>query len=269
MAEGNSCRSRLALLFICADLISNEQKSEILHLIDKSFRSIDKEKFSSIENHLENLIDPTGFPSATENSSYRQILHNDDGSIVGFLYFPNFHTVVNVFKEIFSTSNVVSIVFLGQQIDSTGAWIFQDCSLTVEHFLRIFDENSSTIVTEDLQIVLPFVSTIWSRFVTNCLSKRLKKVEINEILTNEQNENPFGQNFLRRFRENFAAETNRFDLNEKLIPRDNAGAGETKKKKKQMSNFFVLQLLLTNRIFTFFTVNKAKRHFLLFAVLFC
>lgn len=233
MAEGNSCRSRLALLFICGDLISNDQKTEILHLIDKSFRSIDKEKFSSIEKHLENLIESNNFPSSAENSSYRQILHNDDGSIVGFLYFPNFHTVVNVFKEIFSTSNVVSIVFLGQQIDSTGAWIFSDCSLTVEHFLRIFDENSSTIVTEDLQIILPFVSTIWSRFVTNFLSKRLKKVELNEISTNEQNENPFGQNFLQNFRQIFAAETNRFDLNEKLIPRENAGAGETKNSRKE------------------------------------
>ena len=272
MAEGKT--SRLALVFISADLISNEQKTEILHLIDNAFRSIDGRKFSPIETLLNNLVEPNGkmenrrrgvFDQFRSDASSRQILAADDGSLVAFLHCPNFHSVLNVLKEVFGTAHCVSIVFLGQQLESNGAWLLNDCALTVEHLLRLFDENPSTIVTEDLQLVLPFVVPTWSRL----LAKRVKRVEINEISPHEPNDNPFGETFLRRFRDHFARETNRVDLNEKLIPRDNAGAGETNSSRSRETRLTSFQWRSTNRISTFSTVNRARRRSSPFAASFC
>jgi hypothetical protein len=47
-------------------------------------------------------------------SQYRQIASTETGSIAGFLYLPNFHTVLNVLKDYFNSCSHVSIIFCGK-----------------------------------------------------------------------------------------------------------------------------------------------------------
>jgi hypothetical protein len=51
------------------------------------------------------------------DSQYRRIANTSDGSLAGFLYLPNFHTVLNVLKEFFNSCYHVSIVFIGMPVD--------------------------------------------------------------------------------------------------------------------------------------------------------
>lgn len=147
--------------------------------------------------------------------------------MIGFLHFPSFHTVLNVFKEFLIQCHCLSIIFIGQQIDTNGAWIFNDCTLTSEHFHRLIEETSP-IATEDLQMSFPYVSPSWTRFSSNYLSKRFKHVRLDDLSSDPPNENPFGEIFLQRFKENLVKETIQFDLEQKLIPRENAGASKRK-----------------------------------------
>lgn len=48
------------------------------------------------------------------DSQYRQIKSTESGSVAGFLYFPNFHAVLNVLKDYFNSCCHVCIIFCGK-----------------------------------------------------------------------------------------------------------------------------------------------------------
>jgi len=48
------------------------------------------------------------------DSQYRQMANTEIGSIAGFLYLPNFHTLFNVFKDLFNICYHVCIIFCGK-----------------------------------------------------------------------------------------------------------------------------------------------------------
>jgi hypothetical protein len=166
------------------------------------------------------------------------------GSIAGFLYLPNFHTLFNVFKDLFNICYHVCIIFcgkiylnffwikifflkfnLGQQIDSNGALILSDSIFTCENFHNLFEENPSYLV-QDLQIILPFISNQWIRLVNNYLQKQLQNVQIND-LSNEINEEIlFGELFYERLYEVLNKDSVNFDFYNKLIPRDSSGTSK-------------------------------------------
>ena len=59
-------QAKVGLLFIVGDLISNEQRNEILPLISKALTQIDKKKFAEIETLLNDLIPTTQFQTGSK-----------------------------------------------------------------------------------------------------------------------------------------------------------------------------------------------------------
>jgi len=121
-------QSTVGLLLIFGDIISNQQRDEIFLYLKKAFKHIDYNKFSQIQDLFDNLIHNEQFQAglclfsykkrffqlcSSIDSQYRQIKNTDNGSIAGFLYLPNFHTVLNVLKDYFNSCCHVSIIFCG------------------------------------------------------------------------------------------------------------------------------------------------------------
>ena len=48
------------------------------------------------------------------DSQYRQIANGDNGSLAGFLYLPQLHTVLNVLRDFFNSCHYVTIIFCGE-----------------------------------------------------------------------------------------------------------------------------------------------------------
>lgn len=119
-------QSTVGLLVIFGEIISNQQRDEAFLYLKKAFQSIDKDKFNQIEQIFNNLIRSEDFQPGLYrslmfsshhlsliDSQYRQIANNENGSLAGFLYQPNFHTVLNVLKDYFNSCSHVSIIFCG------------------------------------------------------------------------------------------------------------------------------------------------------------
>ena len=137
-------QSACGFLLICGDLISNEQRKEICSYLKQAFDRIDRSKFNGIEPLLNNLIRPEEFqagssPFANElqlterlslslslkiDSQYRQIANGDNGSLAGFLYLPQLHTVLNVLRDFFNSCHNVTIIFCGKTaLSNLGTWV--------------------------------------------------------------------------------------------------------------------------------------------------
>jgi hypothetical protein len=138
---------KVGLLFIVGDLVSNEQRKEVVPLLSKALKQIDKKNFAEIEPIFNELIQTpqfrTGskrfafFPSHTSfvlDSQYRQITSTDKGSSAGFLYLPTFHTVSNVLRDYLTSCSRLSIIFLGKRSPSIGS----------RERVRFFQVNRST-----------------------------------------------------------------------------------------------------------------------------
>lgn len=152
--------------------------------------------------------------------------NTENGSLVGFAYAPNFHTVCNVLKDLFNLCSNVCMAFCGQQIDSTGALVLSDSTFTCENLQSLFEENPSYLV-QDLQIILPSMSDQWKRLGKNYLEKQLKHVQIEDLSNEIHEENFFGALFFERFYEIFNRDSVDFDIYAKLIPKDNSGTSNS------------------------------------------
>ncbi|CAF3328543.1 unnamed protein product [Rotaria sp. Silwood2] len=217
MTENNEqTQSSVGILLIFGDIISNQQRDEIFHYLNKAFKHIDNNKFHEIEDLFNNLVHSDEFQI---DSQYRQIKNTENGSIAGFLYLPNFHAVVNVLKDYFNSCYHVSIIFCGQQIDSNGSFILSDSVLTSDHFYNLFEDNS-TYVIEDLQIILPFISHQWTRLLKQ---KYLKNIQLDDLSKEINEENSFGNKFYERLSQILNKDIINFDIYNKLIPRDSSG----------------------------------------------
>lgn len=120
-------QSTVGLLVIFGEIISNQQRDEIFVYLRKTLKSLDYDKFQQIEEIFNNLIRAEDFqPGLLKllhlfrssdfshlDSQYRQIANNANGSLAGFLYLPNFHTVINVLKDYFHSCSHVSMIFCG------------------------------------------------------------------------------------------------------------------------------------------------------------
>lgn len=148
--------------------------------------------------------------------------NTDTGSLVGFLYAPNFHTVCNVLKDLFNLCSTVCIAFCGEQIDSTGALILSDSMFTCENLQSLFEDNPSYLV-QDLRILIPSMSEQWKRLGKNYLEKQLKHVQIDDLSNEIHEDDFFGSLFFEQFYEIFHQDSVNFDIYAKLIPRDNSG----------------------------------------------
>ena len=60
---------------------------------------------------IESLV--LNFPGQLD-SQYRQMASTENGSMAGFLYLPNFHTVLNVLKDLFNMCYRICIIFCGK-----------------------------------------------------------------------------------------------------------------------------------------------------------
>ncbi|CAF3956830.1 unnamed protein product [Rotaria sordida] len=209
-------QSNVGILLIIGDIISNQQRDEIFHYLNKALKHIDNNKFHEIEDLFNNLIHSDEFQT---DSQYRQIKTTENGSIAGFLYLPNFHAVLNILKDYFNSCYHVSIIFCGQQIDSNGSFILSDSVLTSDHFSNLFEDNSTYII-EDLQIILPFISHQWIRLLKQ---KYLKNIQIDDLSKEINEENSFGNIFYERLIQILNKNTINFDIYNKLIPRDSSG----------------------------------------------
>ena len=58
--------SAVGLLFIVGDLISNEQRNEILPLVSKALKRIEKNKFGEIETLFNDLIQTAQFQTGSQ-----------------------------------------------------------------------------------------------------------------------------------------------------------------------------------------------------------
>ncbi len=166
----------------------------------------------------------------------------ENGSMAGFLYLPNFHTVINVLKDLFNMCYRVCIIFCGkiisnwfnrdfslrnsgQQIDFNGALILSDSLFTSENFRSLFEENPSYFV-QDLHIILPLISNQWKQLANDYLEKQLKNIQINDS-SNEINEtNAFGELFYERLYGVLNKASVNFDIYAKLIPRNSSGTSK-------------------------------------------
>ncbi|CAF0725790.1 unnamed protein product [Adineta steineri] len=209
-------KSTVGLLLVIGDITSNEQRDEICFYLRNAFKHIDINKYHEIHDLFNNLIHENQFQI---DSQYRQIANTENGSIAGFLYLPSFHTLLNVFRDLFNTCYHVCILFCGQQIDSNGALILSDSLFTSENFHSLFEENTSYVI-QDLEISLPYVSNQWMKLSTNYLQKQLENVQIYDLSNEINEENSFGQRFYERL---LHVLNNDFDIYSKLIPRNNSG----------------------------------------------
>jgi hypothetical protein len=116
---------------------------------------------------------------------------------------------------------------LGQQIDANGALVLADAVLSSDHFHRLFDENSFSII-RDLRVTLPFISQHWTRLSSNYLSKHLQHVRFDDLSADDNNEHRFGQGFYERIAGLLTNAPVNFDIASRLIPRDSAGSSETR-----------------------------------------
>ncbi|UJR13645.1 hypothetical protein I4U23_000657 [Adineta vaga] len=209
-------QTTVGLLLIFGDIISNQQRDEIIVYLKKALKQINYNKFSQIEELFNNLISNNEFQT---DSQYRQIVNTDNGSTAGFLYLPNFHTVLNVLKDYFNSCSHVSLIFCGQQIDSNGGIILADSIFTSDHLHSLFEDNS-TFVIQDLQIILPYGSPQWIRLLKQ---KQIKHIHIDDLSKEINEENTFGEGFYERFIEILTKDTINFDIYSKLIPRTSSG----------------------------------------------
>ena len=115
--------------------------------------------------------------------------------------------------------------FIGQQIDSNGAWILSDAVLSPDHIHSLFVENSSFAV-QDLHLILPLLSHLWTRLSTNYLQKRLKHVQLDDCSAEVNEENTFGKKFYEGLIDILSKETVNFDIYTKLVPRDSSGTSK-------------------------------------------
>ncbi|CAF1454047.1 unnamed protein product [Adineta steineri] len=209
-------QSTVGLLLIFGDIISNQQRDEIFIYLKNAFQQINSNKYLPIQELFNNLIANNDFQA---DSQYRQIVNSENGSLAGFLYLPNFHTVLNVLKDYFNNCYHVSIIFCGQQIDSNGAFILTDSLLTSDHLHNLLEDNS-TYAIQDLQIILPYVSTQWTRLLKQ---KQLKNIQIDDVSNESQEKDLFGKQFYERLIQILTKDTINFDIYTKLIPRDSSG----------------------------------------------
>lgn len=122
-------QSTVGLLFIFGDIISNSQRDEVVVYLKKALKQINSTKLNQIEDVFNNLISNDDFQAGLSilslckssmflliviDSQYRQIVNSENGSIAGFLYLPNFHTVINVLKDYFNSCSHVSLIFSGK-----------------------------------------------------------------------------------------------------------------------------------------------------------
>ncbi|CAF1554497.1 unnamed protein product [Adineta ricciae] len=209
-------QSAVGLLFIFGDLISNPQRDEVVVYLKRALKQINSIKLSQIEDVFNNLISNDDFQG---DSQYRQIVNSESGSIAGFLYLPNFHTVINVLKDYFNSCSHVSLIFSGQQLDSNGGLILADSVFTSDHLQNLLEENS-TFVVQDMQIFLPYVSSSWTRLLKQ---KRIKNVQIDDLSRENNEEKIFGERFYERLVQVLTKDTTNFDIYSKLRPRDSSG----------------------------------------------
>ncbi|CAF0751034.1 unnamed protein product [Rotaria sordida] len=212
-------KSTVGLLLVIGEIISNEQRDEICIHLKPAFTKINNNKYHEIIDVFNNLIHENEFQT---DSQYRQITDTENGSVAGFVYLPSYHTLLNVFNDVFNTCYHVCIIYCGQQIDSNGALILSDSIFTCDNFYSLFEENSSYVV-QDLQIILPFISNQWIKLANNYLEKKLKKIQINTLSDEIDQENSFGQIFYERLIQILTKDSVNFDIYTKLIPRDNSG----------------------------------------------
>ncbi|CAM4758348.1 unnamed protein product [Rotaria magnacalcarata] len=206
----------VGVLLIFGDIISNQQRDEIFNYLNKALKLIDSKQFHEIDNLFNNLINIEEFQA---ESQYRQIKITDNGSIAGFLYLPNFHAVLNVLKDYFNSCSHVSIIFCGQQIDSNGSLILADSTFTSDHLNNLFEDDGKYL-TEDLQIILPFISHQWTKLLKQ---KCIKSIHIDDLSKEINNENSFGNEFYQRLNQVLYKDSIDFDIYNKLIPRDSSG----------------------------------------------
>lgn len=69
-------QAKVGLLFIVGDLISNDQRNEILPLLSKALKQIDKKKFAEIETVFNDLIQTSQFQTGWKRffSLFRNVL---------------------------------------------------------------------------------------------------------------------------------------------------------------------------------------------------
>jgi hypothetical protein len=115
-------------------------------------------------------------------------------------------------------------IFLGQQIDSNGAFILADSALTSDHLHSLFDD-SSTYIVQDLQIILPYISPQWTRLLKQ---RCLKNIQIDDLSKEINEDSTFGDRFYERFVQILNKDTVNFDIYTKLIPRESSGTSKNK-----------------------------------------
>lgn len=104
-------KSPVGLLLIISEIISNYQRDELCLYLHRAFQSIDNNKYHEINDIFNNLIHENEFQI---DSQYRQMANTENGSIAGFLYLPNFHTLVNILKDLFNMCYHVCVIFCGK-----------------------------------------------------------------------------------------------------------------------------------------------------------
>ena len=171
--------------------------------------------------------------------------NTEDGSIVGFLYLPNFHTVFNVLQDYFNTCSNITVIFCGklhrirydfksnfvvfftgQQIASNGALILADSVFTSEHLSSLLQSHESYQL-ENLHLILPFISTQWKKLFEDQLSKSLQRAQINNGSAQVNDDNEFGEVFYEKISGILQDKKVNFDIDTKLIPKDSSGTSET------------------------------------------
>jgi hypothetical protein len=104
-------KSNVGLLLIIGEIISNEQRDEICLDVQRAFQHIDNNKYHEINDLFNNLIHENEFQI---DSQYRQMANTENGSLAGFIYLPNFHTLLNILKDFFNICSHVCMIFCGK-----------------------------------------------------------------------------------------------------------------------------------------------------------
>ena len=119
-------KSTVGLLLILGEIISNEQREQICLDLQRAFQHVDYDRYHEINDLFNNLIHENEFQAggfrsclfwnsfSRIDSQYRQMATTETGSMTGFLYLPNFHTLVNVLKDLFNMCYRVCIIFCGK-----------------------------------------------------------------------------------------------------------------------------------------------------------
>ena len=265
--------STFGFLLIIADLVNNDQRDEILQFLRNALKTIDannplldvNERFNDLINEKEFQVgefSPRLKFKKTEawqchslDSQYRQIENSEEGSLVGFLYMPNFHTVTNVLHDYINHCSRICLIFCGQfrcwslllvhqftlsisgqQIDSDGALVLADSLFTTTHFSRLFPSDGSTRV-EGLQLILPFASSAWKKLIQDQLPKSVRYAQITDASGEIDEENRFGEIFYQKLCSILHDDTVNFDIHTKLIPRDSSGTSEKTRMRAKVMTF--------------------------------